>query len=204
MLHIIQNCVLFLTALSSFFVISVSNPVLSLLWLILSFGFSSIIFMIFGIEFLSLLIFMVYIGAIAVLFLFVIMMLNIKIVEISSTYLRYLPVSFFIIVFFLFELALSMHLKFNNNFFNEYIDWIFFFDYLGNLSLFGLFFYTFFNYFLILIAFILFISMLGSIVLVVNWNEQPLNNKMIYSNLFYYKKRVTFVRNKRKKRWFWM
>ena len=204
MLHIIQNCVLFLTALSSFFVISVSNPVLSLLWLILSFGFSSIIFMIFGIEFLSLLIFMVYIGAIAVLFLFVIMMLNIKIVEISSTYLRYLPVSFFIIVFFLFELALSMHLKFNNNFFNEYIDWIFFFDYLGNLILFGLFFYTFFNYFLILIAFILFISMLGSIVLVVNWNEQPLNNKMIYSNLFYYKKRVTFVRNKRKKRWFWM
>jgi len=68
--------------------------------------------MIFGIEFLSLLIFMVYIGAIAVLFLFVIMMLNIKVVEISSTYLRYLPVSFFIIIFFLCELAISMYLKF--------------------------------------------------------------------------------------------
>jgi len=78
--------------------------------------------MIFGVEFLSLLIFMVYIGAIAVLFLFVIMMLNIKIVEISSTYMRYLPVSFFIIIFFLFELALSMYLKFNVIFFGEYID----------------------------------------------------------------------------------
>jgi len=106
MLHIIQNSVLFLTALSSFFVISVSNPVLSLLWLILSFGFSSIIFMIFGVEFLSLLIFMVYIGAIAVLFLFVIMMLNIKIVEISSTYMRYLPVSFFIIIFFFIRIGI--------------------------------------------------------------------------------------------------
>ena len=124
--------------------------------------------MIFGIEFLSLLIFMVYIGAIAVLFLFVIMMLNIKIVEISSTYLRYLPVSFFIIVFFLFELAVSMYLKFNIIYYGDYIDWIFFFDYNGNLSLFGLFFYTFFNHFLIVIAFILFVSMLGSIVLVVN------------------------------------
>ena len=204
MLHIVQNCVLLLTALSSFFVISVSNPVLSLLWLILSFGFSSILFMIFGVEFLSLLIFMVYIGAIAVLFLFVIMMLNIKIVEISSTYLRYLPVSFFIIVFFLFELAISMYLKFYVIFSDNYIDWIFFFDYNGNLSLFGLFFYTFFNYFLIVIAFILFVSMLGSIVLVVNWSELPWYNKMIYSSLFYYKKKVIFVRNKRKKRFWWM
>jgi len=68
--------------------------------------------MIFGIEFLSLLIFMVYIGAIAVLFLFVIMMLNIKIVEISNTYFRYLPVSFFIIIFFLLELIISVYLKF--------------------------------------------------------------------------------------------
>jgi len=124
--------------------------------------------MILGVEFLSLLIFMVYIGAIAVLFLFVIMMLNIKIVEISSTYFRYLPVSFFIIIFFLFELAVSMYLKFNLIFFSEYIDWIFFFDYYSNIILFGLFFYIFFNYFLILIAFILFVSMLGSIVLVVN------------------------------------
>src|SRR5688572_31347092 len=98
--------------------------------------------MIFGIEFLSLLIFMVYIGAIAVLFLFVIMMLNIKIVEISSTYLRYLPVSFFIIVFFFFELVISMYLKFwFFSFYSiEYIVWIFFFDYIGNISLFGLFF----------------------------------------------------------------
>jgi NADH:ubiquinone oxidoreductase subunit 6 (subunit J) len=81
--------------------------------------------MIFGIEFLSLLVFMVYIGAIAVLFLFVIMMLNIKIVEISTTYFRYLPVSFFIIIFFLFELIISVYLKFgwfNNIYYDNYLD----------------------------------------------------------------------------------
>lgn len=197
MLYIVQNNVLLLTALSSFFVISVSNPILSLLWLILSFGFSSIIFMIFGIEFLSLLIFMVYIGAIAVLFLFVIMMLNIKVVEISSTYLRYLPISISIIIFFLCELIVSMFIKFGSFKFNSnyYIDWIFFFDYNGNISLFGGFFYTFFSHFLLIVALILFISMLGAIILVVNWSEQPSYSKLIYINSFYYKKsKITFVR----------
>jgi len=198
LLNLVQNCVLLLAALSSFFVITVSNPILSLLWLIVSFGFSSILFMIFGIEFLSLLIFMVYIGAIAVLFLFVIMMLNIKVVEISNTYFRYLPVSFFIIIFFLFELIISIYLKFGitySNMYDYYIDWIFFVDYIGNISLFGFFFYTFFNYFLLIIGLILFVSMLGAIILVVNWSQQPLYSKMIYSNSFFYKKnKIVFLK----------
>jgi len=198
LLYFIQNCVLLMAALSSFFVITVSNPILSLLWLIVSFGFSSILFMIFGIEFLSLLIFMVYIGAIAVLFLFVIMMLNIKIVEISSTYFRYMPVSFFIIIFFLLELIISVYLKFGlftDIYYDNYLDWINFFDYVGNISLFGYFFFTFFNYFLLIIGLILFISMLGSIILVVNWNQQTFNSKMFYSNSFYYKKnRIKFLK----------
>jgi len=198
MLNFVQNCVLFIAALSSFFVITVSNPILSLLWLIVAFGFSSILFMIFGIEFLSLLIFMVYIGAIAVLFLFVIMMLNIKVVEISSTYLRYLPVSFFIIIFFLFELIISVYLKFDYisvNYYDYYIDWIVLIDYTGNISFFGYFFYTFFNYFLLIVGLILFVSMLGAIILVVNWSQQPNYSKMIYSNSFFYKKnKITFLK----------
>ena len=197
LLNLVQNCVLLLAALSSFFVITVSNPILSLLWLIVSFGFSSILFMIFGIEFLSLLIFMVYIGAIAVLFLFVIMMLNIKVVEISNTYFRYLPVSFFIIIFFLFELIISLYLKFSFTYsiYDYYIDWIFLVDYAGNISLFGFFFYTFFNYFLLIIGLILFVSMLGAIILVVNWSQQPFYSKMIYSNSFFYKKnKIVFLK----------
>ena len=198
LLNLVQNCVLLLAALSSFFVITVSNPILSLLWLIVSFGFSSILFMIFGIEFLSLLIFMVYIGAIAVLFLFVIMMLNIKVVEISNTYFRYLPVSFFIIIFFLFELIISIYLKFGTKYsclYDYYIDWIFLLDYAGNISLFGFFFYTFFNYFLLIIGLILFVSMLGAIILVVNWSQQPSYSKMIYSNSFFYKKnKIVFLK----------
>jgi len=120
LVKIVENFVLLAAASSSILVITVSNPILSLLWLIVCFGFSSILFMIFGIEFLSLLVFLVYIGAIAVLFLFVIMMLNIKIVEISNTYFRYLPVSFFIIVFFLFELIVSVYVKFGTSYVTYY------------------------------------------------------------------------------------
>jgi NADH-quinone oxidoreductase subunit J len=56
--------------------------------------------MILGAEFVSLLVFLVYVGAIAVLFLFIIMMLNLKIVELRNYYLRYLPIGSFIIFSF--------------------------------------------------------------------------------------------------------
>lgn len=59
----------------------VSNPIQSLLFLIIVFILSSIVLLVFGVEFLACLIIMIYVGAIAVLFLFVVMMLNIKILD---------------------------------------------------------------------------------------------------------------------------
>ena len=112
MLIIVENIIIFLSLMSALSVIFVNNPVQSLLFLILTFAFSSMLFLILGIEFISLLIFMVYIGAIAVLFLFIVMMLNIKIVELRNFYLRYLPVGSFIIIFFFFEMCLFMYVEF--------------------------------------------------------------------------------------------
>jgi NADH-quinone oxidoreductase subunit J len=78
--------------------------------------------MILGAEFVSLLVFLVYVGAIAVLFLFIIMMLNLKIVELRNYYLRYLPIGSFIIFFPLFELTFFIY----SEFFSAYIDFSFF------------------------------------------------------------------------------
>jgi hypothetical protein len=98
----------------------------------------------------------------------------------------------------LLELIISIYLKFGAfEFYNNdlYIDWIYFFDYDGNVSLFGYFFYTFYNYFLLIVALILFVSMLGAIVLVVNWSQQPYYSKMIYSKSFYYNKtKIKFIK----------
>jgi NADH:ubiquinone oxidoreductase subunit 6 (subunit J) len=64
--------------ISSSFVIFVSNPIYSLLWLVLSFLFSASFLLVLGCEFLALIFIVVYVGAIAVLFLFVVMLLDLK------------------------------------------------------------------------------------------------------------------------------
>ena len=168
-------------------VLLAKQPIQSLLSLILSFGMTSIIFMVLGAEFLSLLIFIVYIGAIAVMFLFVIMMLNVKVVELRSFYLKYLPIGIFIILFFFFELFIFIYYEFFyyfNDFF--YINWVNFLDFKGNIYLLGSIIYS--NYFILFLflALILFISMLGSIILLVNWfdKKQTLINKEYYFESF--------------------
>jgi NADH-quinone oxidoreductase subunit J len=93
-----------LILLSSIFAILSVNPVQSVLYLILVFLQAAMLFMFLGAEFISLLILIVYVGAISTLFLFIIMMLNLRIVEAHSTFFNYLPVGSFIGLFFFFEL----------------------------------------------------------------------------------------------------
>lgn len=92
--------------ISGWSVISSTNPVHSVLSLVLAFSNLSILLLIIGIEFLPILFLIVYIGAIAILFLFVIMMLNIKLVEILDNTTRYIPIGLFIGIIFLWEIYL--------------------------------------------------------------------------------------------------
>ena len=90
--------------LSSFLVIFVSNPVHSVLFLIFTFFNTAIIFLIFKAEFLAMTLLIVYVGAVAVLFLFVVMMLNISESIIKEGFLRYFPFGLLLISIFLIEL----------------------------------------------------------------------------------------------------
>ena len=94
----------FIVILSSFLVIFVSNPVHSVLFLIFTFFNSAIIFLIFKAEFLAMTLLIVYVGAVAVLFLFVVMMLNISESIIKEGFLRYFPFGLLLISIFLIEL----------------------------------------------------------------------------------------------------
>jgi len=73
-------------------VISARNPVHSVLFLILAFFNSAGLFVLLGAEFLAMILVIVYVGAVAVLFLFVVMMLDIDFAELRSGFTRYLPV----------------------------------------------------------------------------------------------------------------
>ncbi|MBV1702492.1 MAG: NADH-quinone oxidoreductase subunit J [Hyphomicrobiales bacterium] len=91
---------------SAFLVISAKNPVHSVLFLILAFVNAAGLFMLLGAEFLSLILIVVYVGAVAVLFLFVVMMLDVDFAELKQGFSQYLPVGALIGLIVLIELTL--------------------------------------------------------------------------------------------------
>ncbi len=91
---------------SGVMVISARNPVHSVLFLILAFFNAAGLFVLLGAEFLAMILVIVYVGAVAVLFLFVVMMLDINFVELRQGFLQYLPVGALIGVILLAELVL--------------------------------------------------------------------------------------------------
>jgi NADH-quinone oxidoreductase subunit J len=89
---------------AGFMVISSRNPVHSVLYLILAFFTSAALFVLMAAEFLAMIMLIVYIGAVAVLFLFVVMMLDINFVELRKGFLQYLPIGALIGVILAIEL----------------------------------------------------------------------------------------------------
>ena len=91
---------------SGVMVVSSRNPVHSVLFLILAFFNSAGLFVLMGAEFLAMILVVVYVGAVAVLFLFVVMMLDINFVELRKGFITYLPIGLTIGIILLVELAL--------------------------------------------------------------------------------------------------
>jgi len=106
---IIQGLAFYLFAIimiaSAVVVISARNPVHSVLFLILAFFNAAGLFVLRGAEFLAMILVVVYVGAIAVLFLFVVMMLDINFAELRRGILQYLPIGALIGIALLIELA---------------------------------------------------------------------------------------------------
>ena len=87
-------------------VIGARNPVHSVLFLILTFFTSAGLFVLLGAEFLAMLLVVVYVGAVAVLFLFVVMMLDVDFAELKQGFLSYLPAGLIVAILLLIELGL--------------------------------------------------------------------------------------------------
>ena len=156
----------FLIISSSILVIFSNNAVHSVLFLIFTFFNSAILFLLMNAEFLAMTIVIVYVGAIAVLFLFVVMMLNISESEIKEGFLKYFPFGLILIAIFITELFLifnfdSFPVPENVKIDINEIDLI----EASNTKLIGLFLYT--DYFIIfqISGFILLLAMIGAIVL---------------------------------------
>ena len=98
----------FIAVASAFMVIAARNPVHSVLFLILTFFNAAGLFLLTGAEFLAMILLVVYVGAVAVLFLFVVMMLDIDFAELRSGVLEYAPIGALIGIILLAELIVVL------------------------------------------------------------------------------------------------
>ena len=88
-------------------VVGARNPVHSVLFLILAFFNAAALFLLIGAEYLAMTLVIVYVGAVSVLFLFVVMMLNVNFAELKQGFLRYLPVGATVAALFFTELMIA-------------------------------------------------------------------------------------------------
>lgn len=153
---------------SSIFVIFSVNPIHSILFLVFTFVNAAGVLITLQIEFISILFIVVYVGAIAVLFLFAVMLLNIKITEFNENLIRYLPVGALIIFIFVYQLNIVA--GYSNVFINvideyNFITWVNNIFHTTNVKLIGEILYTDFFILFVIISVILLLVMVGAIVL---------------------------------------
>ena len=95
------------TVAGGLFTVISRNPVHSVLWLILAFLSSAGLFVLLGAEFVAMLLIIVYVGAVAVLFLFVVMMLDVDFAELKAEMSKYMPLALLIGVIILMQLGMA-------------------------------------------------------------------------------------------------
>ena len=151
--------------LSALMVISARNPVHSVLFLILSFVNASGLFVLLGAEFLAMILVVVYVGAVAVLFLFVVMMLDINFVKLREGFLQYLPFGALLGIVLIIELGILFLTKsFSENSLSKFIESPVMND-VENTKLIGQVLYTDYFYLFQISGLILLVAMVGSITL---------------------------------------
>jgi NADH-quinone oxidoreductase subunit J len=166
---------------SSLMLISARNPVHSVLFLVLVFCNAAGLLILLETEFLAMLFLVVYVGAIAVLFLFVVMMLNVRVTELNQSLLRYIPIGGLILIIFLFEIVSVINgdlipffstnlLVFENDFFilSQDLNTVFWsnqIDPITNVASIGEILYTYYVYCFMVASLILLVAMIGAILL---------------------------------------
>ena len=200
-MNLLFYCFSSFALISGVMVIQSKNPVHSVLFLILVFFNAAGLLILLGLDFFAMIFLVVYVGAIAVLFLFVVMMLNIKLAEINEKRLRYLPVGGFLGVLFLFEIFLIVDndlipllggaLEYRGE--SALTEWAFFVHTLTNIEGLGLLIYTFYFAFFLIASLILLVAMIGAIVLTMHKGVHVKRQQVFQQNTREFAKTVAKV-----------
>ncbi|MEZ5839637.1 MAG: NADH-quinone oxidoreductase subunit J [Hyphomicrobiales bacterium] len=151
---------------AAFMVIAARNPVHSVLFLILAFFNAAGLFLLAGAEFLAMILVVVYVGAVAVLFLFVVMMLDVDFVELRQGFLQYMPIGSVIAVVLACEIILAVGAyALSPQLTAEAVAPIPALDIASNTKALGMLLYTRYVYFFEAAGMVLLVAMIGAIVL---------------------------------------
>lgn len=155
--------------ISALMVITSRNPVHSVLFLILAFFNSAGLFVLLGAEFIAMLMVIVYVGAVAVLFLFVVMMLNIDLTKSRAGFMKFLPIGLLVAAILLAELVMVIQLSVSD----EIVTAAQFSipENIGNTKALGLILYTDYAYAFQISGIILLVAMIGAITLTLRVRE---------------------------------
>lgn len=175
--------------ISALMIIIVQNSIYSVLFLVLSFVASASILFLFECEFVSLMFITIYVGAIAVLFLFVVMMLDIKTIYFTKDSLKYFPFGSFVGFVFLAEILLVISKNFKINPYeksflsNFYVNWFDKVDSFIDLEAIGQILYTHYVLQFLIAGIILMLAVMGSVVLTINTKTKSAKHQVIFKQL---------------------
>lgn len=172
--------------------ITVKNPINAVLYLILVFFGLSSLFVFCGADYLGVLFLLIYAGAISILLLFVIMLLDLRETIVKKEqfifFLNFVIILFFIFLFFnLFTSVITELIIFYPRIF--YVDWLEVLFLKNNIEAIGIALYGFYNFQFILLGLLLFLVMVLVITLVINFKlltkKQSLNNQIFNEKIFF-------------------
>ena len=161
-----------LSLISAFFVVLLRNAVHSVLFLVLTFFNISCLLLLLGAEFFSFLLIIVYVGAIAVLFLFVIMMLNIKFNALLSSFYTILPLTLILIFIFFNKFYLVLNTTDLLRFCSYNIEWVSWLEEKNvnsNIVVIGNVLYSYYSFLFLTAGLVLLVAMIGAIVLTMHY-----------------------------------
>ena len=189
-----------LLLLSSLFVITSQNAIFSVLFLVLSFLSASSLLFLLKCEFLSLIFILIYVGAIAILFLFVVMMLDLKTLNNKKDSIKYLPFGFVIGIVFLTEILLVIKETFKVNpyksdlLYNFYVNWYDKIDTVSEIQVLGQILYTQYVLQFLIAGNVLLLATVAAVVLTLNTgNQKKPKTQVIFKQLSRNYKNVLLV-----------
>ncbi len=178
---------IFLQVFTSTFIYFSVNPIHSILLLILLFFESAVVLSLFNLEFVSILFILIYVGAIAILFLFVIMMLQLKLNDLETFFILPNIVSLNIVAIIFFS-----SLKFSFFFISKDLFLISFEEVFNELFIISQFLYNYAFFCFLLAGLILLIALVGAVILSLDFNKLSFN--IIYKKLIRTSNFVSFFK----------